>query len=45
MRRGKLNGYKDELTPELIDKADRFLEKRLQDNKVTIEELLLLDKA
>ncbi|XP_064543858.1 amine sulfotransferase-like [Drosophila montana] len=43
VRSGKVNGYKDELTTEQIERADRLIEQRLQSNKVTLEELLLLD--
>lgn len=43
VRSGKVNGYKDELTTEQIERADRLIEQRLQNNKVTLEELLLLD--
>ncbi|KAH8416081.1 hypothetical protein KR222_007714 [Zaprionus bogoriensis] len=42
IRRGKVNGYKDELKPEQIEKADRFFAMKLRENNVTLEELLLL---
>ncbi|KAM8711743.1 hypothetical protein ACLKA7_012280 [Drosophila subpalustris] len=44
IRSGKVGGYKEELTPDQIEKADLFISQRLQENQVTLEELLLLDK-
>ncbi|KAH8416080.1 hypothetical protein KR222_007715 [Zaprionus bogoriensis] len=43
VRKGKVNGYKEELKPELIEKADRFIAKSLKQNNATLEELLLLE--
>ncbi|EDW01049.1 sulfotransferase 1A3 [Drosophila grimshawi] len=44
VRKGKVNGYKDDLTPKQIEKADNFIAERLLLNQVTLEELLLVDK-
>ncbi|ALC42803.1 St3, partial [Drosophila busckii] len=44
VRRGKVDGYKDELKPEQIAKADKYLNERCQANNVTIEELLLSER-
>ncbi|XP_017835448.1 sulfotransferase 1E1-like [Drosophila busckii] len=43
IRRGKVGGYKDVLSPQLIDKANAYIEQRLQANNVTLAQLLLLD--
>ncbi|XP_017836636.2 sulfotransferase 1E1-like [Drosophila busckii] len=43
IRRGKVGGYKDVLSPQLIDKANEYIEQRLQANNVTLAQLLLLD--
>lgn len=45
MRRGKVNGYKDELRPEQIEKANIWIEKNLAKMGVTMEELLLLNDS
>ncbi|XP_030388369.1 estrogen sulfotransferase [Scaptodrosophila lebanonensis] len=42
VRRGKVNGYKDELTPELIEKADCCLNAQLDEHGITLDEHLLL---
>ncbi|KAH8299491.1 hypothetical protein KR044_001904 [Drosophila immigrans] len=42
-RSGKVGGHKEELQPEQIEKADRFIAERLEANQVTLEQLLLLD--
>ncbi|KAH8371464.1 hypothetical protein KR093_007559 [Drosophila rubida] len=42
-RSGKVGGYKEELSPELIAKADRHIDEILQENQVTLDQLLLLD--
>ncbi|XP_037716320.1 sulfotransferase 1E1-like [Drosophila subpulchrella] len=41
LRRGKVNGYKNELLPEHIEKAKFLIQKQLDRNNVTLEELLL----
>ncbi|XP_070140512.1 sulfotransferase 1 family member D1-like [Drosophila kikkawai] len=41
IRKGQVNGYKDELKPEQIKKANERIQKSLKDNSVTMEELLL----
>uniref|UniRef100_A0A6P4EPU4 Estrogen sulfotransferase-like n=1 Tax=Drosophila rhopaloa TaxID=1041015 RepID=A0A6P4EPU4_DRORH len=43
VRRGEVNGYKDELKPEQIEKANACIKKILDNNSVTMEELLLLN--
>ncbi|XP_060657889.1 sulfotransferase 1E1-like [Drosophila nasuta] len=43
IRSGKVGGHKEELKPQQIEKADRFIEGRLQANQVTLEQLLLLE--
>ncbi|XP_020799196.1 sulfotransferase 1 family member D1-like [Drosophila serrata] len=45
VRRGKVNGYKDELKPEQIEKVNVWIEKSLKENSITMEELLLLNES
>ncbi|XP_034102118.1 uncharacterized protein LOC117566679 [Drosophila albomicans] len=40
-RSGKVGGHKEELKPEQIEKADRFIVERLEANQITLEQLLL----
>ncbi|XP_017040621.1 luciferin sulfotransferase-like [Drosophila ficusphila] len=42
VRRGEVNGYKDELQPEQIEKANECIKRVLEKNNVTLDELLLL---
>jgi len=42
VRRGDVNGYKDELKPEQIEKANVRIKEVLAKNGVTLNELLLL---
>lgn len=44
MRRGQVNGYKDELKPEQIERANVWIEKILKENSITMEDLLLLNE-
>ncbi|KAH8347707.1 hypothetical protein KR084_000305 [Drosophila pseudotakahashii] len=41
VRRGDVDGYKDELTPEQIEKANIGIQRILEKNSVTMDELLL----
>ncbi|XP_037715306.1 sulfotransferase 1E1-like [Drosophila subpulchrella] len=41
VRRGNVNGYKDELTPEQIDRANISIQRILEKKSVTMDELLL----
>ncbi|XP_043641879.1 sulfotransferase 1 family member D1-like [Drosophila teissieri] len=43
VRRGDVNGYKDELKPEQIEKANARIQEVLAKNGVTLDELLLLN--
>ncbi|EDW92368.1 uncharacterized protein Dyak_GE14313 [Drosophila yakuba] len=43
VRRGAVNGYKDELKPEQIEKANARIQEVLAKNGVTLDELLLLN--
>ncbi|XP_022225498.2 sulfotransferase 1 family member D1-like [Drosophila obscura] len=45
VRRGKVNGYKDELPPEQIAKATDYVQRCLAEKAVTLEELLLLNDS
>ncbi|XP_001361084.3 sulfotransferase 1E1-like [Drosophila pseudoobscura] len=43
VRRGKVNGYKDELSGEQIEKANHYIQRCLGEKAVTLDELLLLN--
>ncbi|XP_017123123.1 sulfotransferase 1E1-like [Drosophila elegans] len=43
VRRGEVNGFKDELLPEQIEKANACIKAVLKNKSVTMEELLLLN--
>ncbi|XP_020799249.1 uncharacterized protein LOC110177072 [Drosophila serrata] len=45
VRRGEVNGYKDELKPEQIAKANEKIQKSLKENSISLEELLLLNES
>ncbi|XP_070134661.1 luciferin sulfotransferase-like [Drosophila bipectinata] len=44
VRRGQVNGYKDELKPEQIAKANLIIQRYLDKNGVTLNELLLINE-
>lgn len=44
VRRGQVNGYKDELKPEQIEKANLLIQRYLDKNSVTLNELLLMNE-
>lgn len=44
VRRGQVNGYKDELKPEQIEKANLLIQRYLDKNLVTLNELLLINE-
>ncbi|XP_037941829.1 sulfotransferase 1E1-like, partial [Teleopsis dalmanni] len=41
VRKGKVGGYKDDLTPEVIDKIDVWINDELKPHNVTLNDLLL----
>ncbi|XP_033254665.1 luciferin sulfotransferase-like [Drosophila miranda] len=43
VRRGKVNGYKDELSGEQIGKANHYIQRCLKEKAITLDELLLLN--
>ncbi|XP_065363891.1 sulfotransferase 1E1-like [Calliphora vicina] len=42
VRKGQVNGYKDELSPEMVSKLNNWVTENLSKYNVTMEELLLL---
>ncbi|XP_005189561.4 sulfotransferase 1E1 [Musca domestica] len=45
IRKGQMNAYKQELSPEVVNKVDNWVEWNLKDLNVTLDELLLMDNA
>ncbi|XP_073819762.1 luciferin sulfotransferase-like [Musca autumnalis] len=43
IRKGQMNAYKEELSPEMVKKVDDWVERNLKDLNVTLDELLLLE--
>ncbi|KAH8272950.1 hypothetical protein KR018_012514 [Drosophila ironensis] len=44
VRKGQVNGYKDELEPQQIEKANILIQRYLDKNSVTLDQLLLLNE-
>ncbi|KNC25587.1 hypothetical protein FF38_12982 [Lucilia cuprina] len=42
VRKGQVNGYKEELSAEMVDKLDKWVVENLNEYNVTMDELLLL---
>lgn len=42
MRKGQVNGYKEELSPEMVEKLDKWVIENFNKYNTSMDELLLL---